>query len=38
LVHEPHATLGFDRDGDHKQDLAFLCHDRLIFYFARKTE
>ncbi len=38
LVHEPRAALALDMDGDHRQDLALLCHNRLIIYFAREIE
>lgn len=36
LVHEPRAVLGVDLEGDNFQDLALLCHDRLLIYLARK--
>ncbi len=36
LVHEPRAIAGLDLDGDQHQDLALLCHDRLILYLARE--
>lgn len=35
---EPRALVGLDFDGDRKQDLAMLCHDRLIVYLARKVQ
>ena len=38
LVHEPRAALALDVDGDHHQDLALLCHDRLLIYLAREEE
>ena len=36
LVKEPRAVLAADWDGDGLQDLAILCHDRLIIYLARE--
>lgn len=36
LVKEPRAVLAADFDGDRRQDLAILCHDRLIIYFAHE--
>lgn len=36
-VAEPRTIIGFDADGDHAQDLALLCQDRLIIYVARET-
>jgi len=36
-VAEPRAVIGLDADGDHAQDLALLCQDRLIIYIARET-
>lgn len=36
LVKEPRAVLAADFDGDQLQDLAILCHDRLIIYLARE--
>lgn len=36
LVSEPRAVLAADFDGDQIQDLAVLCHDRLIIYLARE--
>ncbi len=36
LVHEPRVVIGADLDGDEHQDLAMLCHDRLLIYFARE--
>ena len=35
-VKEPRAVLAADFDGDQQQDLALLCHDRLLIYFARE--
>ena len=35
LTTEPRAVVGVDLDGDEYQDLAMLCHDRLILYLAR---
>lgn len=35
-VAEPRAVLGLDVDGDRRQDLAMLCHDRLLIYLARE--
>lgn len=37
-VSEPRAVVGLDADGDSHQDLALLCHDRLIIYMARETQ
>jgi hypothetical protein len=37
-VHEPRTALALDIDGDHRQDLALLCHDRLLIYLAREEE
>jgi hypothetical protein len=37
-VPEPRAIVGFDADGDSRQDLALLCQDRLIIYMARETK
>ncbi len=34
LVKEPRAILAADFDGDESQDLAILCHDRLLIYLA----
>jgi len=34
-VTEPRAVLGLDLDGDGRQDLAMLCHDRLLIYLGR---
>ncbi len=36
LVKEPRTVLAADWDGDGLQDLAILCHDRLIIYLARE--
>ncbi len=35
---EPRALVGLDIDGDDKQDLAILSHDRLIIYLARESK
>ena len=35
LVKEPRAALAADFDGDRLQDLAILCHDRLLVYLAQ---
>ncbi|MCC7146293.1 MAG: hypothetical protein IT443_07585 [Phycisphaeraceae bacterium] len=35
LVPEPRRVLGLDLDGDGRQDLAMLCHDRLVIYLGR---
>jgi hypothetical protein len=32
---EPRSVTAFDADGDGLQDLAILCHDRLLLYLAR---
>ena len=37
LLPEPRAALGLDLDGDQHQDLAMICHDRLILYLAREV-
>ncbi len=37
-VAEPRAVVGLDADGDHAQDLALLCQDRLILYLAREQK
>ena len=34
-VREPRVVVGADFDGDKRQDLAMICHDRLIFYLAK---
>ena len=34
-VAEPRAVVALDLDGDRRQDLAMICHDRLILYLAR---
>jgi hypothetical protein len=31
---EPHAVCGADLDGDGRNDLALLCHDRLLLYLT----
>lgn len=36
LVKEPRAVRAADFDGDELQDLAILCHDRLLIYLARE--
>ena len=33
---EPRSVQGADVDGDRIQDLAMLCHDRLLIYLARE--
>ncbi|MBS0211465.1 MAG: hypothetical protein JSS27_21190 [Planctomycetes bacterium] len=35
-VTEPRAVVGFDGDGDGQQDLALICHDRVLIYLARE--
>lgn len=37
LVREPRAVAALDLDGDRQQDLAMLCHDRLILYLASEA-
>ncbi len=37
-IAEPRVLIGFDADGDHAQDLALLCQDRLIIYVAREKD
>lgn len=37
-IAEPRTVVGFDADGDHHQDLALLCQDRLIIYLAREPK
>lgn len=37
-VSEPRAVIGFEGDGDGHQDLALLCHDRLLIYLARDSK
>ncbi len=34
LVSEPRAVVAADLDGDGRQDLCLLCHDRLVIYLA----
>ena len=34
----PRTVVTLDVDGDRQQDLAMLCHDRLIFYLAREHD
>lgn len=36
-VSEPRWVVGFDADGDSRQDLALVCHDRLLIYIAKET-
>ncbi len=36
LVAEPRSVVAADFDGDGKQDLALLCHDRLLVYLGSK--
>ena len=36
LVKEPRAVVAADFDSDQMQDLAILCHDRLLIYLARE--
>jgi hypothetical protein len=38
LVSEPRSIVGLNADGDHRQDAALLCHDRLLFYMAREVK
>lgn len=38
LVSEPRAVVALDADGDRHQDLAMLCHDRLIIYVGREEK
>ncbi len=38
LVREPRAVVGLDFDNDGKQDLALLCHDRLLIYLGAKED
>lgn len=38
LVPEPRLVTGFDADGDGRQDLALICHDRLLVYLAREEK
>ena len=35
LIREPRAVLALDLDGDRQQDLAMVCHDRILIYLAR---
>lgn len=35
LVQEPRVVVALDVDGDQQQDLAMLCHDRLVVYLAK---
>jgi hypothetical protein len=37
-VEEPRALVGMDINGDGRQDLAMLSHDRLVIYLARENE
>lgn len=34
---EPRGLIGLDLGGDGHQDLAMLCHDRLVIYLAREA-
>ncbi|MDC0935251.1 VCBS repeat-containing protein [Pirellulales bacterium] len=34
LVRQPRTVVGADVDGDGRQDLAMICHDRLVIYLA----
>ena len=36
-VREPRRIVALDLDGDGHQDLAMLCHDRLLIYLAREA-
>jgi hypothetical protein len=36
-VSEPRIVVGLDFDGDGKQDLAMVCHDRLLIYLGQDT-
>ena len=36
-VREPRAVVALDLDGDGHQDLALLCHDRLLIYLAKEA-
>ena len=38
LVHEPRTIVALDIDGDGRQDLALLAHDRLLLYLAQEEE
>lgn len=35
LTPEPRAAIAADFDGDRRQDMAMLCHDRILIYLAR---
>ena len=35
MVKEPRAVVALDADGDGRQDLAMVCHDRMLIYLAR---
>jgi hypothetical protein len=35
MVEEPRAVVALDADGDGRQDLAMVCHDRMLIYLAR---
>ena len=35
LIREPRAIVALDLDGDRQQDLAMVCHDRILIYLAR---
>lgn len=34
---EPRAMAALDLDGDQRQDLVMLCHDRLLIYIAKEN-
>lgn len=38
LAREPRAVVGADLDGDRQQDLAMICHDRLLLYLANDPQ
>ncbi|HWA97458.1 MAG TPA: VCBS repeat-containing protein [Pirellulales bacterium] len=38
LITEPRVVVGLDADGDGRQDLAMLAHDRLLIYLAEELE
>jgi hypothetical protein len=35
---EPRNVVGLDLDGDKQQDLAMLCHDRILIYIGREEK
>lgn len=35
VVHEPRSVVSLDFDGDRQNDMALLCHDRLLIYLAK---